>query len=263
MEKTFYEILEVSENASQEVIEKAYKVLVKRYHPDLQEDANKNLAETKIKQINEAYEILSDDIKRKQYDEELNQKRQYEKQLQEDKIIEQANKVRQNFVNTETETNNIKEDTVTYNEQPIYTQNIDTNLSPEQLYWKKQEQAFQVEYQKEYMRIIQQYPDEKMQKKMLKKIERKLNNKYLEKYDSYLRKIGYKVKVRWTFEKVRLLLIFIASIILLAILLWKIPVTHNMLMSFYENNRIIKAIVDIIGGIFNGIITGIGNTFAN
>ena len=37
-EKTLYEILEVSEKASQEVIEKAYKVLVKKYHPDLQKE---------------------------------------------------------------------------------------------------------------------------------------------------------------------------------------------------------------------------------
>lgn len=34
---TLYEVLEVSENASTEIIEKAYKVLAKKYHPDLQE----------------------------------------------------------------------------------------------------------------------------------------------------------------------------------------------------------------------------------
>mgnify|MGYP004462013251 CR=1 FL=1 len=34
---TLYELLEVSENASKEIIEKAYKVLAKKYHPDLQE----------------------------------------------------------------------------------------------------------------------------------------------------------------------------------------------------------------------------------
>ena len=34
---TLYELLEVSENASEEIIEKAYKVLAKKYHPDLQE----------------------------------------------------------------------------------------------------------------------------------------------------------------------------------------------------------------------------------
>ena len=66
---TLYEILEVSENASKEVIEKAYRVLAKKYHPDLQTPENKQMAEAKMKQINEAYDILSDELKRKEYDE--------------------------------------------------------------------------------------------------------------------------------------------------------------------------------------------------
>ena len=41
--KNYYKILEVSENASPEVIEKAYKVLVKKYHPDLQKANRKNI----------------------------------------------------------------------------------------------------------------------------------------------------------------------------------------------------------------------------
>lgn len=63
-----YEILEVSQKASKEVIEKAYRVLAKKYHPDLQPLEEKQNAERKMKQINEAYEILSDDEKRKEYD---------------------------------------------------------------------------------------------------------------------------------------------------------------------------------------------------
>lgn len=73
--KTLYEILEVSENASKEVIEKAYKVLAKKYHPDVQQDENKLKAEQKMKEINEAYAILSDDTKRNSYNEELERKR--------------------------------------------------------------------------------------------------------------------------------------------------------------------------------------------
>ena len=68
MEQNYYEILEVNKNASPEIIEKAYKTLVKKYHPDLQQDENKNKYEEKIKKINEAYDILSDPEKRKNYD---------------------------------------------------------------------------------------------------------------------------------------------------------------------------------------------------
>lgn len=68
MEQNYYEILEVNKNASPEIIEKAYKTLVIKYHPDLQQDENKNKYEEKIKKINEAYDILSDSEKRKKYD---------------------------------------------------------------------------------------------------------------------------------------------------------------------------------------------------
>ena len=55
--KTLYEILEVSESASNEVIEKAYKVLAKKNHPDLQPEGQKQKAEQVMKQINEAYSV--------------------------------------------------------------------------------------------------------------------------------------------------------------------------------------------------------------
>ena len=66
--KNYYEILEVDKNASDEIIEKAYKTLVKKYHPDLQKNS-KN--QNKMQQINEAYEILSNDFKRREYDEKI------------------------------------------------------------------------------------------------------------------------------------------------------------------------------------------------
>lgn len=71
--KNYYEILEVDKNASKEVIEKAYKTLVKKYHPDLQQGETKKQYEEKMKQINNAYALLSDDIKREEYDNQLKQ----------------------------------------------------------------------------------------------------------------------------------------------------------------------------------------------
>ena len=76
--KNYYDILEVNPKASKEVIEKAYKVLIKKYHPDLYTGAEKVYAENQTKDINEAYRILSDDFLRAQYEEEL--KKEIERQ---------------------------------------------------------------------------------------------------------------------------------------------------------------------------------------
>ena len=84
--KNYYEILEINEKASQEIIDKVYKVLIKKYHPDLQENSEiKTKYEEKIKEINEAYEILSNPEKRNEYDKMLLQ----EKELASKKTYEQ------------------------------------------------------------------------------------------------------------------------------------------------------------------------------
>lgn len=68
---TYYEILEISEKASQEVIRMAYKALCKKYHPDICQ-GDKKQAEERMKKINEAYDTLSDETKKRQYDYFLN-----------------------------------------------------------------------------------------------------------------------------------------------------------------------------------------------
>lgn len=65
-EKDYYEILEVSKNASGEEIKHAFRRLAMQYHPD-RNPGNKE-AETKFKEINEAYEVLKDEQKRAAYD---------------------------------------------------------------------------------------------------------------------------------------------------------------------------------------------------
>lgn len=69
--KNYYEILEVSENASYEIIEKAYRILAKKYHPDVWSNTKSYWAENKFKEITEAYQILSNPTLRKQYDMEI------------------------------------------------------------------------------------------------------------------------------------------------------------------------------------------------
>lgn len=64
--RDYYEVLGVDRNASQDEIKKAFRKLARKYHPDMnKEDPS---AEEKFKEINEAYEVLSDPEKRRRYD---------------------------------------------------------------------------------------------------------------------------------------------------------------------------------------------------
>lgn len=64
--RDYYEVLGVSRDADENEIKKAYRKLAKQYHPDLH--PNDKEAEARFKEINEAYAVLSDPQKRKQYD---------------------------------------------------------------------------------------------------------------------------------------------------------------------------------------------------
>ncbi|ABB43833.1 Heat shock protein DnaJ-like protein [Sulfurimonas denitrificans DSM 1251] len=65
MAKSLYDTLEISENATEAEIKKAYRKLARQYHPDVNKEKG---AEDKFKEINSAYEILSDKKKKAQYD---------------------------------------------------------------------------------------------------------------------------------------------------------------------------------------------------
>ncbi|MFD0851870.1 DnaJ domain-containing protein, partial [Actinomadura adrarensis] len=66
LEKDYYKVLGVAKNASQDDIKKAYRKLARQYHPD----ANKgdSDSEDRFKEVSEAYDVLSDEKRRKEYD---------------------------------------------------------------------------------------------------------------------------------------------------------------------------------------------------
>ncbi len=225
---TLYEILEVSENASAEVIEKAYKVLVKKYHPDLQVEEEKKSAEKKMKQINEAYEILGDETKRKEYDLNLKQERETQKNNYEQNVNSTQNN--QDMHNNSSSNNY---ETHNGNEQENY------NYENERIKYEKRLR------QEEYERR--------------KQMEENLNREYENAYYNYLRSLGYKIKHRWTKENVKDFIIVIIIMAVIITALWFIPPTHEWMVNFYNQNPILKTLVDIIIGIIKGIFVGIWN----
>ncbi|ARC83423.1 dnaJ domain protein [Clostridium argentinense CDC 2741] len=67
--KNFYEILEVSKDATKDEIKKSFRNLAKKYHPDT--NINDKTLSEKFQLINEAYSVLSDEKSRKEYDEKI------------------------------------------------------------------------------------------------------------------------------------------------------------------------------------------------
>lgn len=112
--KKYYEILEVHPKASKEVIDKAYRVLAKKYHPDLYSGEKRLYAEKKLRDINEAYKILSDEFLREQYDLEL------EKEIEFDRIYGNSKKDKQVVKNNRKQEKNYEQ------EEPIEKHEVGT-----------------------------------------------------------------------------------------------------------------------------------------
>lgn len=197
MNKNYYEILEVDPKASNEIIEKAYKTLVKKYHPDLQNSGQQKEFEEKMKLINEAYSVLSDDFKRSTYDSQLQSeiisRQDYQKIIEENRNLKQELKnLGQNITNSSNNTN-----------QQRYTQ---------------------------------QYQEQ---------INRAVNKAYQDAYIQDMKNRGYKIKYKLTLKQYKNLIIVIACVILVFIILFQIPPIKRFFTNIYEENIIIKSIVDI------------------
>ncbi len=211
--ENYYERLEVSKNASPEIIEKAYRVLAKKYHPDMQEEEKKAWAEEEFKKINEAYEILSDEEKKKEYDASLKDEEdeKYQELTQEIEILKQElrkyiekEQVENSYKNVQTNYSNVNEGNGQVNQNSYnkynsnnerQNQNINTNN-----YQYKQPNTYNL------------------------------------------------TKEDWLKARLKGFLSIILTIIIIisiAYILWIIPFTHRWLQNLYQENEGIKTIVDI------------------
>ena len=117
-------------------MEKAYKTLAKRYHPDLQTQEGKEQKEEMMKKVNEAYDVLSDENKRTAYNQQLASQNvsmdEYQKILLENELLkQQLETARQNIQN-----NRVYQQNTYSNEQRNTTPNVgqQTNFTANQPY---------------------------------------------------------------------------------------------------------------------------------
>lgn len=223
MEK-LYDVLEVSRKASKEIIEKSYKTLAKRYHPDLQSVENKSHAEEMMKKINEAYETLSNDEKRREYDRKLEE----EEKIQEESRINNSTREVQN---------------TNYNSNFNYS-----NLNYENANSYQNKNSDEDEWREKFSRL-----SKKDQERIMKNIQREANAEYRKLYTDYFRSLGFKIKHRWTFKDFLVIFFVILILIFIIYILWLIPPTREVLENLYADNFAIRLVVDLVKGIFQGI----------
>lgn len=225
MEKNYYEWLEINENASKEIIEKAYKTLVKKYHPDLQEN-NKSEYEEIIKKINEAYEILSDETKKSNYDIFIK-----EKKISNEDFIN----LKKENLNLKNKINILKSKIIQQNKNLEQKYNTPISNSP----YKDNTMS---NNQNDYYYEDKQYNEH---------INNAINKAYYDTYIQDLKNRGYKIKYKKSFKDYMKSLIAIVIVILIWIILWQVPFIRNYLIGIYNDNSLIKSIVDIILKLFN------------
>lgn len=215
MKKNYYDILEINKNASPEIIEKAYKTLVKKYHPDLQEESKKQEYEEKLKIINEAYTILSNPEERKDYDLTLKEntisQEEYQDLYKENQTLkEKLNHLENQPYNTPTNES--------FNSINIPT---DTDTVLENL---------EAEYKKQYQDSI--------------------NQAYHDAYIQDLKNRGYKIHYKKSLKDYIKSLVALSGVILFLLILWQIPFVRNYFISLYNTNPIIKVLVDFVLNLF-------------
>lgn len=212
MDKNYYDILQVNRNASPEIIDKAYKTLAKKYHPDLQAEENKKQSEEILKEINEAYEILSEPEKKQAYDAFLAQQ-----------------ETQPSNSNEATYTAPLSEDELRYRQQ----QEI---LRQQKL---QQERLYQEQLQREQELAYQQQMEQARQKA------------YHDAYIQDLKSRGYKIRYKKSLKDYITSFISVVITLLILFLLWQIPFVRNFFVNLYNENPIIHTIVDIFINIFN------------
>lgn len=171
-------------------------------------------AESLMKELNEAYEILSDSEKRAKYDRE---RAEMKRQAEERRRQAEQEKQTQNTIR----------------------QVPQNNVPPRQNMQQPQEQEDLLGYMGNIAKTALS-----RQKREQRKVENAYREGYQDAYAQYWRSQGYRVKEPWTWKRVKELLKSIAIFAVVILAIWIFPPTHNFLVATYESNEMLKGVVD-------------------
>ena len=274
---TLYQLLGVDENASKEAIKNSYEARIG--HPALDEK-RKN-------QLKIAVDILLNDAKREKYNKDLAEYRaqellksvevKEEETINYNDLLESVNETTKKDVVVENnisekvqedvqEPQNVEESSNVYNEifdaleenQNASADNANNaatnNAQRYSTMSNKEKELREIENrinEQEYQKILKK--QKALDEKERKRAEKEYKEKYKEAYVTELRNRGYDVKYPWTWKRVRNLIVGIATFIFIGYILWQIPAVKETLIDLYNENFIVKAIVDIIKSIFQAV----------
>lgn len=222
--KTFYDVLNVAENATVEEISLAYQELKDKYkNSSLSLNENDNI----LKKLDLAYSILSDVEKRNLYDKDLANMRNNELM------------------------NNLQKNTSTYNDE-IKKQEELQKKNEEEKRLKEEALREQLEKQKlekekeEKIKLVQaqiekQIENQKKQLDQEQKQRKKLEEAKRAEYKNYLRSMGVNVKEQFTVKQLFRTLISTIIVCGIVIIILQIPFIKNAIL----NNEVIKSVIDI------------------
>ena len=274
---TLYQLLGVDENASKEAIKNSYEARIG--HPALDEK-RKN-------QLKIAVDILLNDAKREKYNKDLAEYRaqellksvevKEEETINYNDLLESVNETTKKDVVVENnisekvqedvqEPQNVEESSNVYNEifdaleenQNASADNANNaatnNAQRYSTMSNKEKELREIENrinEQEYQKILKK--QKALDEKERKRAEKEYKEKYKEAYVTELRNRGYDVKYPWTWKRVRNLIVGIATLIFIGYILWQISAVKETLIDLYNENFIVKAIVDIIKSIFQAV----------
>ena len=229
MNKDYYSILQINRNASPEIIEKAYKTLAKKYHPDLQQTAEtKKESEEILKDINEAYEVLSNKDKKQEYDNILRintiSQEDFDNLYKQNEFLKNKINYMQNKAHFDHHSS-VNVNSNSYNN--VYNANLKDRQTTSQSSDSQNSQ------------------NRKQELEFKKQLEFARKKAYYDAYIQDLKNRGYTIKYKKTFKDYIRYFVTIAVILLVLFILWQIPFIHDYFINLFENNSILKSFIQI------------------